>query len=47
VVSSLFPPPSFRIGGAGTTADQVFEPAGTAVALQRYTEAVRPDRHPE
>ena len=24
----------------------VFEPAGTAVALQRYTEMVRPDRVP-
>jgi hypothetical protein len=38
VVSSLFPPLSFR---------HWFEPAGTAAALQRYTEAVRPDRHPE
>jgi hypothetical protein len=25
----------------------VFEPAGTAVALQRNTEMIRPDRHPE
>ena len=25
----------------------VFEPAGTAVALQRHTQLVRPDRHPE
>jgi predicted small integral membrane protein len=25
----------------------VFEPAGTAVTLQRNTEMVRPDRHPE
>jgi hypothetical protein len=38
VVSSLFPPLSFR---------HWFESAGTAAALQRYTEAVRPDRHPE
>ena len=26
---------------------QIVEPAGTAVALQRNTEMVRPDRHPE
>ena len=38
VVSSLFPPLSFR---------HWFESAGTAATLQRYTEAVRPDRHPE
>jgi hypothetical protein len=25
----------------------VFEPAGTTVTLQRGTEVIRPDRHPE
>jgi hypothetical protein len=25
----------------------VVEPAGTAMTLQRHTEVVRPDRHPE